>query len=468
MGMPADQRAGRNPRKPISAGASPSAAARVASSAGAPISAGSCGNANRALPWPAPRASSVQRTGPIPSCSTNSWPGPPPSRRPSSTAVPTVGWPANGSSRAGVKMRTRARWLASPGGRTKTVSGWLNSRAIACIDASSMPSPSSTTASGLPAKRRSVNTSRVANRRCIDVLSAARIQADAGPDARPPYARTVGDRRAGRSFGVGSLSDSSRKVPIKSGAERASKPLDQAGVDQQPIEASRLRAAGAAVEQSLAALQNFFLLGERRVERQPGRLLHDQREIGPLDGVERGAEVDRFEVDRIDRVIGREIARIIIQQPAVDCRLLEPGLENGGGEIRLVVAVGQQQERLARKVAPGSFEQVRIIVKAHGLPLQIFVDRGGISRILPFRQQIRPPAGVPGIMVGGEIDEQEHRALAAPALDHPPRGVVVEPIGLDAVGAERALVEKFLHADGGLEALRAHEGAERRIDRVGP
>src|ERR1700730_12659304 len=129
---------------------------------------------------------------------------------------------------------------------------------------------------------------------------------------------------------------SSRKVPIGWETERASEPLDQAGVDQQPIEASRFDAAGAAVEQTPAALQTFFLLGERRVERQPGRLLHDQREIGPLDGVERGAELDRLEVDRIDRVIGREIARIVIQQPAADRRLLEPGLENGGGEIRLV------------------------------------------------------------------------------------------------------------------------------------
>src|SRR5262249_34802220 len=45
------------------------------------------------------------------------------------------------------------------------------------------------------------------------------------------------------------------------------------------------------------------------------------------------------------------------------------------------------------------------------------------------------------------------------------RAIVVEPVGLDAVGAERALIEKFLHAGRGLEAPRAHEGAERGIDR---
>jgi len=62
-------------------------------------------------------------------------------------------------------MRTRARWAGSAGANTNTVSGWLNSRAIACIAAASSASLSSTTASGLPAKRRSVNTSRVAKRR---------------------------------------------------------------------------------------------------------------------------------------------------------------------------------------------------------------------------------------------------------------------------------------------------------------
>jgi hypothetical protein len=38
--------------------------------------------------------------------------------------------------------------------------------------------------------------------------------------------------------------------------------LDQAGVDQQPIEAARLRAAGASVELAVAALENLLLLSE--------------------------------------------------------------------------------------------------------------------------------------------------------------------------------------------------------------
>ena len=87
----------------------------------------------------------------------------PPSRRPSSTAVPTVGCPANGNSAAGVKMRSLARCAEFSGGSTNTVSGRLNSRAIACMASLLKPSGSSTTASGLPAKRVSVKTSRCGN-----------------------------------------------------------------------------------------------------------------------------------------------------------------------------------------------------------------------------------------------------------------------------------------------------------------
>ena len=44
--------------------------------------------------------------------------------------------------------------------------------------------------------------------------------------------------------------------------------FDQAGIDQQPVEAARLGATGAAVEQALAALENLLLLGKGRIEAQ--------------------------------------------------------------------------------------------------------------------------------------------------------------------------------------------------------
>ena len=72
--------------------------------------------------------------------------------------MPTLGWPAKGSSSAGVKMRTRASPPAS-GGSTNVVSERFISLAMACICTAVSPSASGNTASGLPANGRSVNTS---------------------------------------------------------------------------------------------------------------------------------------------------------------------------------------------------------------------------------------------------------------------------------------------------------------------
>jgi len=76
-------------------------------------------------------------------------------------AVPTVGWPAKGSSRPGVKIRTRAVWAGLSGGRTKVVSEKLNSRAIGRNRAGSIGRASGKTASWFPPNARSVKTSTV-------------------------------------------------------------------------------------------------------------------------------------------------------------------------------------------------------------------------------------------------------------------------------------------------------------------
>src|SRR5881392_4001055 len=93
------------------------------------------------------------------------------------------------------------------------------------------------------------------------------------------------------------------KLRIHMARLRVLEALDQPGVDQQAVEAARFLAAGAGKEQATAALQHPLLLGEGRVERQPRDLLHDQRQIWRLNGVECGGEVDRLEVDRVDGVI---------------------------------------------------------------------------------------------------------------------------------------------------------------------
>ena len=104
-----------------------------------------------------------------------------------SAAAPTVGWPANGNSRLGVKILTRALLMALLGSKTNTVSDRLNSAAIACMRASSRPSASRTTASGLPASAVSVKTSSVETRRVINVRrpsdapTVRQYQSNAGP-----------------------------------------------------------------------------------------------------------------------------------------------------------------------------------------------------------------------------------------------------------------------------------------------
>jgi hypothetical protein len=86
---------------------------------------------------------------------------PPPMSARTTCALPSVGWPANGISKVGVKMRTRA--FAAVDGRMNVVSDTLNCRASACIVAASSPRASSTTTSGLPPRRSSAKTLTIRN-----------------------------------------------------------------------------------------------------------------------------------------------------------------------------------------------------------------------------------------------------------------------------------------------------------------
>lgn len=109
--------------------------------------------------------SSVTPTGPIPSSRLKRRLFPGSSFSVASThAVPMVGCPAKGTSRAGVKIRTRAAQSGRVGGRRNVVSEQFISRAMACISPSSRLFASKTTASGFPPKTRSVNTSTWTNR----------------------------------------------------------------------------------------------------------------------------------------------------------------------------------------------------------------------------------------------------------------------------------------------------------------
>src|SRR5262245_50383417 len=87
--------------------------------------------------------------------------------------------------------------------------------------------------------------------------------------------------------------------------------LDQAGVDQEPVEAARLCAVRTAVEQAAAALEDSLLLGERGIKRDARAFQRDERKIRRLDHVERGWERERPEIDRVDGVVGRKVADVV-------------------------------------------------------------------------------------------------------------------------------------------------------------
>ncbi len=108
----------------------------------------------------------ARTTSPASSSNTTASPIAAPNKVPRSateTAVPTLGWPANGSSAAGVKIRTRAVVAAFSGGNTNVVSDRLNSAAMRCMSVVDRASAPYTTATGLPPNAWSVNTSNVSN-----------------------------------------------------------------------------------------------------------------------------------------------------------------------------------------------------------------------------------------------------------------------------------------------------------------
>src|SRR5215203_1255155 len=82
--------------------------------------------------------------------------------------------------------------------------------------------------------------------------------------------------------------------------------LDQPGVDQEAVETASLGAAGTLKEQPVAPLEYLLVFDKRRVERQSGRLLDNQRQIRRLQAVECRRHILRLKVDRVEGVVGRE------------------------------------------------------------------------------------------------------------------------------------------------------------------
>ena len=195
-GRPHDTACGPFGASSTSASSSDSMAARSArAGAGGPNSGGR-GARSRAETGRPSRARTETSTGPTPSSRTMGVVSPSSAISPMAArtcAVPIVGCPANGSSALGVKMRMRRVCCDDSGGRTKTVSEKLNSRAALCIWTVVRFRPSERTASWLPPKMRSVKTSAVRKRwrmsvRCRPVGSR---QTSAAGSSRQARARPV-------------------------------------------------------------------------------------------------------------------------------------------------------------------------------------------------------------------------------------------------------------------------------------
>src|SRR5262245_63617105 len=179
-------------------------------------------------------------------------------------------------------------------------------------------------------------------------------------------------------------------------ARLRSESLDQAGVDEQPVEAASLRAAAAKVEHAAAAAEDLLLLGERRVERDPRRLQHHQRKVRRIERIERGRQVDRAEVHPLDGVVGGEIARIALHDAVRHLHRIECRVDEAAGKQRLVVAEAHDEDLLADKLAGKALLELRVVVHAHFLAAQVLVDLQRVARIDPAGQEIGAVAVIQG------------------------------------------------------------------------
>src|SRR5689334_15080229 len=76
-----------------------------------------------------------------------------------------------------------------------------------------------------------------------------------------------------------------------SGQKRVAKPLetlDQPRFDKEPVEPARFLAGGATIERAVTALEDLLLLGKGWIEWDTRGFLHEQRQIGRVERIQRG------------------------------------------------------------------------------------------------------------------------------------------------------------------------------------
>src|SRR4029077_20679479 len=130
-----------------------------------------------------------------------------------------------------------------------------------------------------------------------------------------------------------------------------------------------------------------------------------------------------------------------------------------------MIAEPNDQKSIVGEISFQPRPKLGVVLRAHRLAAQIFIDRRHIAEILPLRHQVGPIAMVPWEMICSEIDEEKHRPVSALFAYHACGGVEEEAVWLQIPGAEVVLIVEALHAGRGLETPRAHESAQRRIKR---
>ena len=142
-------------------------------------------------------------------------------------------------------------------------------------------------------------------------------------------------------------------------------------------------------------------------------------------------------------------------------------IDHLGRDIRLVIAEAHDQELLFREFARQPLHKVSVILRAHFLPAQIFVDLDVVAGIAPAGRQVRAIARVPGKMIGDGVNEQEERLSAALAL-HQAQGLVVKKmVGLDIARAHFLGIDHAPDAGRVLVGARGEERSRRGIQAEG-
>src|SRR5262249_28466675 len=162
--------------------------------------------------------------------------------------------------------------------------------------------------------------------------------------------------------------------------------------------------------------------------------------------------------DPFGRVIGGEITRIAPQNARRHPGLIERGLYEPLGKQRLVVAEAHEQELLVGKFAPKPRFELSVVVHAHLLAAKVFVDLERVSRIDPAGHEIGTVVVIPGKVVGGEIDEDKDRTVAAISSDHLGGTVVKEDVSIGRAGVQLLGIEEMFDTGGCLKAAGAGEG----------